>query len=75
MRWVVDGAGSAYLGDQREALGFGWSVKLGSGIEFNVGRQEISALGLNLTRVRFVGRYFFGENSATGASFGIGMSF
>lgn len=75
VRWVLDGAASTYLGDQRQALGFGWSVKLGGGIEFDVGRQEIGALGLNLTRVRFVGRYFFGDNNVTGASFGIGMSF
>lgn len=75
VRWVLDGSASAYLGDQRQALGFDWSVKLGGGIEFDVGRQEIGALGLNLTRVRLVGRYFFGDNNVTGASIGIGMSF
>lgn len=75
VRWVIDGSGSAYLGDQREALGFGWSVKIGGGIEFDVGRHEIGAMGLNLNRVRLIGRYFYGDGGVTGASFGIGMSF
>ncbi len=75
VRWVIDGSGSAYLGDQREALGFGWSVKIGGGIEFDVGRYEVGAMGLNLSRVRLIGRYFYGDHGVTGTSFGIGMSF
>lgn len=75
VRWVIDGSGSAYLGDQRQALNFAWSVKIGGGIEFDVGRYEFGAMGLNLSRVRLIGRYFYGDGGVTGASFGIGMSF
>jgi hypothetical protein len=75
LRWVLDGSGSTYLGDQREALGFGWSVKVGGGIEFDVGRHEIGAAGINLSRVRLIARYFYGDGGITGTSFGIGMSF
>lgn len=75
MRWVIDGSGSAYLGQQREALGFGWSAKIGGGIEFDVGRYEVGAMGLNLSRVRLVARYFYGDGGITGTSFSIGMSF
>ncbi|WP_424810656.1 hypothetical protein [Roseococcus sp. YIM B11640] len=75
IRWVLDGSASAYLGDQREALGYSWGVKIGGGIEFDLGRQEIGALGLDLSRVRLIGRYFFGDKGVTGTSFGIGMSF
>jgi hypothetical protein len=75
IRWVLDGSMTSYLGDQRDALGFDWALKLGGGIEFDVGRYEIGALGLNLSRVRLIGRYFVGDRGVTGASFGIGMSF
>jgi hypothetical protein len=74
MRWVLDGSASWYLGDQREALGFDWSVKVGGGIEFDTGRWEFGAFGINMERVRFIGRYFLGDNGVTGVSFGIGMS-
>ncbi len=75
LRWVIDTSGTAYLGDQREALGFAWSVKVGGGIEFDIGRQEFGAVGLTLSRVRLIGRYFYGDGGITGTSFGIGMSF
>lgn len=75
LRWVIDTSGTAYLGEQREALGFGWSVKVGGGIEFDIGRQEFGAVGLTLSRVRLIGRYFYGDGGITGTSFGIGMSF
>lgn len=75
MRWVLDGSGSLYLGDQREAIGFGWAVKVGGGIEFDVGRHEISAAGISLSRVRLIARYFYGDGGITGTSVGIGMSF
>ena len=75
VRWVIDGSASSYLGDQREALGFRWAVKFGGGIEFDVGRYEFGAVGLNLSRVRLIGRYFYGDGGVTGTSFGIGMSF
>lgn len=75
LRWVVDGSGSLYLGDQRDSIGFGWAVKIGGGIEFDVGRHEIGLAGINLSRVRLIARYFYGDGGVTGTSVGIGMSF
>lgn len=75
IRWVLDGSASWYLGDQKDAIGFAWSVKAGGGIEFDTGRWELGAFGINLNRVRLIGRYFYGDNDITGYSVGIGMSF
>lgn len=75
LRWVVDGTATTYLGDQREALGFAWSAKVGGGIEFDTGRWELGLAGINLTRVRLIGHYFFADGNVSGYSFGIGMSF
>lgn len=75
VRWVLDGSASVYLGDQEQVIGFGWSAKVGGGIEVDVGRYEVGAMGINLSRVRLVARYFFGDNNVTGVSVGVGMSF
>jgi len=75
IRWVLDGAVSSYLGDQREMLGFSWSAKIGGGIEVDVGRQEVGALGLSVSRLRLVARYFYAEDSVTGVSVGLGIGF
>jgi hypothetical protein len=75
LRWVIDGSATSYLGDQRDAIGFAWSAKVGGGIEFDTGRWELGAAGISLSRVRLIGRYFFADNDLTGYSFGIGMSF
>ena len=75
IRWVLDGAVTSYLGDQRDLLGFSWSTKFGGGVEVDVGRQEIGALGLSVSRLRLVGRYFYAENSVTGVSVGLGIGF
>ncbi len=75
VRWVLDGSATTYLGDQRQALGFGWAVKLGGGIEFDVGRHEVGLAGINLSRVRLVARYLFADKGVTGVSFGLGISF
>lgn len=75
VRWVLDGSASWYVGDQAAVLGFDWSVKLGGGIEVDVGRYEIGAVGIYLSRLRLVARYFYGDGGITGASVGIGMSF
>jgi hypothetical protein len=75
VRWVLDGSASTYLGDQRDALGFSWSAKLGGGIEFDIGRHEIGLLGIDVSRVRLIGRYFFADRDVTGVSFGLGISF
>ncbi|MCZ8148711.1 MAG: hypothetical protein O9325_12815 [Roseomonas sp.] len=75
VRRVLEGAGSYYLGDQRDALGFAWSVKAGGGIEFDIGRHEIGLMGINANRVRLIGRYFVGDQGVSGVSLGIGITF
>lgn len=75
VRWVLDGSFSYYLGDQADIMGFTWSAKVGGGIEIDVGRYEVGAVGINLSRIRLVARYFIGDNNITGTSVGIGMSF
>jgi len=75
IRWVLEANASSYLGDQQDALGFAWSAKVGGGIEFETARWELGAFGINLNRVRLIGRYFFGENNVSGYSIGLGMSF
>jgi hypothetical protein len=75
MRWVIDGNFSGYIGDQAKAVGFGWAVKIGGGIEFDVGRYEVGAVGINLSRVRLIARYLYGDNGITGYSVGLGFSF
>lgn len=75
IRWVLDGALSSYLGDQRDLLGFAWSARFGGGVEVDIGRQEVGALGINVSRLRLVARYFYAENSVTGVSVGLGIGF
>ena len=75
IRWVLEGTATSYLGDQRDAIGFAWAVKVGGGIEFDIGRYEIGALGINASRVRLIGRYFFGDKGVTGISTGLAISF
>jgi hypothetical protein len=75
MRWVLNGNFSYYTGQQRESLGFAWAAKFGGGIELDIGRTEIGALGLYPTRVSLTAQYLYGDNNITGASVGIGISF
>ena len=75
VRWVLDGTFTSYLGDQKEQLGFAWGAKVGGGLELDVGRYEVGAMGLYLSRVRLIGRYFFADKNITGASVGLGVSF
>jgi hypothetical protein len=75
VRWVLDGSASYYFGDQADVIGFRWSVKAGGGVEVDVGRYEVGAVGIYLSRVRLVARYFYGDGGVTGTSVGIGMSF
>jgi hypothetical protein len=75
LRWVVTGAASTYFGDQRQATGFAWSTTVGGGIEFDVGRQQFGALGLDVSRVQFTINYLYADRNITGASFGLGISF
>lgn len=75
LRWVVTGAASYYFGDQRQATGFAWSTTIGGGIEFDVGRLQFGALGLEVSRVQFTLNYLYADRNITGASFGLGISF
>jgi hypothetical protein len=75
VRWAVDGNFSTYLGDQRDIMGFAWAAKVGGGIELDIGRHEIGGLGLYLSRVRLMARYFFADGGVTGTSVGLGFSF
>lgn len=75
VRWVLDGSFSYYLGDQEQSTGFAWAAKAGGGIEIDVGRYEVGGLGIYLSRIRLVARYFFADHNITGTSVGIGMSF
>lgn len=75
IRWVLDGNASYYMGDQVDVLSYRWAAKVGGGIEVDVGRYEFGVAGVNLSRVRLVARYFFGDRGVTGTSIGIGISF
>jgi hypothetical protein len=75
LRWVVTSAASAYFGDQRESMGYAWSTTVGGGIEFDVGRLQVGAMGLDVSRVQFTLNYLYADRNITGASFGLGISF
>lgn len=69
LRYVIEGAHTNYLGDQRGALGFDRMSSIGSGIEF-----DSSAYDLFVTRVRLVYRFAFGNN-VRGHALGLAVSF
>jgi len=75
LRWVSDNNFSWYTGDQRATLGYAWAFKVGGGIEFDVGRYEVSIPPLSLERVRLLGYYFFADNNVRGYSIALGFSF
>lgn len=75
LRWVLTGAASYYFGDQRQTTGFAWSTTVGGGIEFDVGRLQFGAMGLEVSRVQFTLNYLYADRNITGASFGLGISF
>jgi hypothetical protein len=75
LRWVATAAASSYFGDQRETTGFAWSTTIGGGIEFDVGRYEFGAMGLDVSRVQFLLNYLYGDGNITGVSFGLGIIF
>ncbi len=74
LRYVFEVSHSQFYGSQTDALGFDSLTKLGGGLEVDVGKYEIGALGLYVTRVRLLGRYVFGPN-VSGFSMGLGISF
>lgn len=68
LRYVVELSSTAYLGDQAGALGFNYLSSAGGGIEF-----DVSAVHLLVSRIRFIGRYAFGEG-VSGAAWSISVS-
>lgn len=73
-RWVLEMYHSEFLAAQRETLGIDRLTRLGGGIEADLGRWELGAMGLYLQRLRLSGNVLVGEG-VRGWSFGIGMSF
>ncbi len=69
MRWVLEGALTSYVGEQRGALGFNHLTSLGAGVEL-----DTSYYSQIWTRTRFVGRYLIGQN-VSGFSAGISITF
>lgn len=69
LRYVLEGAHTAYLGEQRGALGFSGLTSLGIGLELDSSKYPVF-----ITRTRLVARYMFGNNT-TGYGVGLAMSF
>jgi hypothetical protein len=69
VRYVLEFAQSAFLGDQRGLLGFNYLTSLGVGLEL-----DSSAYHVFITRTRLVARYLFGDN-VSGVSVGLAVSF
>jgi len=68
-RYVMEVSNSNYVGDQRGVLGFNFLSSVGAGFEV-----DTSAVHTVFGRVRWVFRYFFGENVA-GYGGSIALSF
>ena len=68
LRSVFELSSTYYLGDQAGVLGFNYLSSAGAGIEF-----DISAVHLVFSRIRFIGRYAFGEG-VSGAAWSISIS-
>lgn len=68
LRAVLELSSTYYLGDQAGALGFNYLSSVGAGIEL-----DISAVHLVFSRIRFIGRYAFGEG-VSGAAWSISVS-
>jgi len=69
LRYVIEASNSTYVGDQRGVLGFNYLSSIGTGLEI-----DTSAIHTIVSRVRYVVRYFVGEN-VNGVSGGIALSF
>ena len=69
LRYVMEGARTEYIGDQRGVLGFDALNSLGLGLELDSSKYDII-----ITRTRLVGRYMFGDNTQ-GYSVGLAVSF
>ncbi|WP_421277268.1 autotransporter domain-containing protein [Aeromonas veronii] len=69
VRYVLEGAHTAYLGEQRGLLGFDSLTSIGAGLELDSSKYDII-----VTRTRLVARYMFSHNTS-GYSIGLAMSF
>jgi hypothetical protein len=69
VRYVLEGAHTEYLGDQRGKLGFNSLSSVGLGIELDSSEYKVF-----VTRTRLVARYMFG-NDTSGYGIGLAMSF
>lgn len=69
VRYVLEGAHTEYLGQQRGTLGFNSLSSLGVGIELDSSKYPVF-----ITRTRLVARYMFG-NDTSGYGVGLAMSF
>ncbi|SNY58614.1 hypothetical protein [Enterobacter sp. CC120223-11] len=69
VRYVLEGAHTEYLGQQRGQLGFNSLSSVGIGLELDSSKYPVF-----ITRTRLVARYMFGENT-TGYGIGLAMSF
>ncbi|MGU3412564.1 hypothetical protein ACLBW0_02380 [Enterobacteriaceae bacterium C34A] len=69
VRYVLEGAHTEYLGQQRGQLGFNSLSSLGIGLELDSSKYPVF-----ITRTRLVARYMFGENT-NGYGIGLAMSF
>jgi hypothetical protein len=69
LRYVLEGAHTTYLGDQKGLLGFNHMNSIGLGFEF-----DSSAYDVIVSRTRIVARYAFGQN-VRGFAVGLAMSF
>lgn len=69
VRYVMEGARTEYLGEQRGLLGFNSLNSLGLGLELDSSKYDVV-----ISRTRLVARYMFGNNT-TGYGVGLAMSF
>ncbi|MBL0596784.1 hypothetical protein JD516_02965 [Aeromonas jandaei] len=69
LRYVMEGARTEYLGEQRGLLGFNALNSLGLGLEIDSSKYHII-----VSRTRLVARYMF-SNNTRGYSVGLAMSF
>ncbi|MFM4826045.1 hypothetical protein ACEUDJ_14390 [Aeromonas bivalvium] len=69
LRYVLEGARTEYLGDQRGLLGFNALNSIGVGFELDSSKYQVL-----VTRTRLMYRFMFGNNTS-GYAIGLAMSF
>ena len=75
VRWLIDTNFSWYVGNQAQAIGFGWATRVGAGIAMDLGRQEWGVAGINIGRLGLIASVLYGDRGVTGHSVGVTMSF